>query len=316
MIEYRTFHNSDPPRLVALWDAAGLGRGAASGFLCDAWDFLVGSQPYFDPRGLILACEDAEVVGFVHAGFGIRGDQTALDTEAGVVCAIIVHPSRRRRGIGRELVRQAETYLRDRGARQLYAGESARRNPFYLGLYGGSQAAGFLESDSAAAPFFAALGYQSAEQTLVLQRPLAGPRDPSDFRLQAVRRKTEVSANDQPERPNWWWLTHWGRFDTVHFVLRPKGGGANLAEMTIWGMDLYSQSSGVRTVGLEGLSVVASEQRKGHATVLLVDSFKRLCQERVERVEVHAQAGDQPLVGFLKKLSFEQVDTGVVYART
>ena len=70
MIEYRRFHNSDPPRLVSLWHACRLGPGAAEGFSFDAFETVNFSQPYFDPDGLIVAFDGAEAVGFVHAGFG------------------------------------------------------------------------------------------------------------------------------------------------------------------------------------------------------------------------------------------------------
>src|SRR6185369_13147557 len=109
-----------------------------------------------------------EVVGFVHAGFGANASETALATETGVICAVVVRLDYRRKGIGRELVARAERYLRERGAREIFAGESGRRNPFYLGLYGGAESAGLLESDAAAAPFFKSLGYRPVERYILM----------------------------------------------------------------------------------------------------------------------------------------------------
>src|SRR5262245_65835195 len=122
---------------------------------------LVLAGPDFDRQGLIVACEGTEVVGFVHAGFGANAEGTAISTESGVICAVLVRFDYRRRGIGRELVQKAEEYLRGRGAKVIFAGESGRRNPYYLGLYGGAESAGMLEADVIAAPFFRPLGYQA-----------------------------------------------------------------------------------------------------------------------------------------------------------
>ncbi|MCA9020394.1 MAG: hypothetical protein KDA74_09650 [Planctomycetaceae bacterium] len=79
MTEFRAFHNTDPPQLLKLWHAAGLGRGAAECLSIDAFEVLIFSQPYFDPNGLIVAVEEGEVVGFVLAGFGPNKAGSALD---------------------------------------------------------------------------------------------------------------------------------------------------------------------------------------------------------------------------------------------
>lgn len=101
MIEYRSFQNSDPPRLVELWHACGLSRGAAAGFSTDAFEQLNFAQPYFDRRGLILASDGDKLVGFIHAGFGRNESYSALSTDTGAISVVLVHPDYRRQGIGR-----------------------------------------------------------------------------------------------------------------------------------------------------------------------------------------------------------------------
>src|SRR5262245_26686996 len=80
MIEYRPFHNTDPPKLTELWNFGKLGPGAALEFPNDALDMLVLSEPYFDKLGVIVACDGSEAVGFVHAGFGANVDETGVST--------------------------------------------------------------------------------------------------------------------------------------------------------------------------------------------------------------------------------------------
>lgn len=100
---------------MRLWHDCGLGRGAAEGFKADAFELVNFSQPYFDPAGLILACDEGVPVGFVHAGFGTDEGETRLVTDHGVICAVIVDPKYRRRGIARGLIEQAEEYLKRPG---------------------------------------------------------------------------------------------------------------------------------------------------------------------------------------------------------
>ena len=83
-------------------------------------------------------------------------DGVASVTEArvfGVLSLIAVRPSHRRQGIGTGLLLRCEAYLRSAGATTLGAGRMFPHNPFYFGLYGGSEASGVLESDKAAGPF-------------------------------------------------------------------------------------------------------------------------------------------------------------------
>ena len=94
--------------------------GAAEGV------FVLG-KPYFDPTGLVLAEEQGDVIGWALAGFGPDAAGTCLDPSTGIVCVLGVLPDRRRRGIGAELLRRCEDYLRGRGAQVLLAGPMAPR---------------------------------------------------------------------------------------------------------------------------------------------------------------------------------------------
>src|SRR5262245_7178805 len=159
-MRYRTFRNADPPALVALWNEALTRRGAVELRSHTPLENAVFNKPYFDPVGFLVAeDDDGHMVGFAHAGFGPSEDMSALDTDKGVICAIAVRPGNRRAGIGSELLRRAEVYLREHGAKSLRAGASRPDKPFYLGVYGGSNAPGFLHSDADIERFLVARGY-------------------------------------------------------------------------------------------------------------------------------------------------------------
>lgn len=315
VIEYRPFRNTDPPQLVRLWHDSNLGRGAARGFSYEALDRLLLGQHYFDPAGFIVACDGAEVVGFVHAGF--RGDdsETWVDRIAGAVCSIVVHPSRRRAGIGRELLTRAETYLRQQGATSIQAGAAPPCDPFYHGLYGGSAVSGFLESNTDAAPFLAAMGYQPVQRFHVLQRSLK-QGDPISFRLSLIRRKMDTFIFALPEKPTFWWFTRFGRLENVQFRLVPKGGGEAVAAVTVSGLDLYVEPWGERAIGLSDLVVKDVSRRQGHAQALLLEVIRRMRQEQVTLAEAHIAEDNTAALATFKSVGFQQVDCGVVYRRT
>lgn len=316
MIEYRSFRNTDPPRLVELWHACDLGRGAALGFSNDAFEALVLGKIYFDRHGLIVACEGADVVGFVHAGFGCQNDGSNISNAAGTICAVMVHPDYRRQGIGRELVSRAESYLRQAGTAEVAAGPVPNRDPFYFGLYGGAQPAGFLESDPAAGPFFEALGYVPFERHAVLERDIREKRDPVNFRLTMIRRKVQTVITDQPICLTWWWSARLGQLDSLEFLLVPKGGGNPLATATVVGLDLYMNRWQERAVGLIDVTVAENERRQGYGQTLVVEIVRRLREELVTRIEAHAPECNPAAIGLLESAGFSRIDTGVGYRRT
>lgn len=300
---------------MALWHNSELGRGAAMGFSHDAFNAVNFSQPYFDPRGLIFACDGPEVIGFVHAGFACDASEARLSHQTGVICAVVVQPQRRRQGIGRELVARAEDYLKDAGATTVFAGPSEERDPFFFGLYGGVQPAGFLESDPHADPFFQAIGYEPAERYSIFQCDVASHRGPSTFSLASLRRKTELDIDEQPENPTWWWLTRTGRLDSLRFRLVPKGGGPPFAALTVLGLDFYISRWQERAAGFIDLSVFDSDRPRDYVQLLLIESVRRLRQELVTRVEIHASDADADTTSLCEATGFTKVDAGVVYRR-
>ena len=315
MIAYRHFRNGDPPELLKLWHACGLGRGAAFGITCDALDLLVFSVQYFDKLGLIVALDGPRVVGFVHAGFGSNDNGSGISPQSGVICMIMVHPEYRRQGIGRRLVEEAEIYLRAAGTIQAQAGASPPRDPFYPLLYGGCEAAGFLESDQLAAPFFLALGYEPAGQRFVYHRDLRTSSDPIDFRVMGNRRSIQLQINEKPRTLAPWWVTRLGQLESIRFQEAPKRGGAALAELTCVGLETYSHTWKVRAAGLIDLFVPLDQRRKGYAKTLLLDVCRRLREEQVQVVEMHVSDTNPAGVGLLQSTGFQKVDTGNVYTK-
>ncbi len=315
MITYRPFRNTDPPQLLQLWDAAHLGRGAASQFTTDAFEYFVFAQPYFDARGLILATDRGRVIGFTHATPGVNDDESALGTDLGAVIALLVHPDYRGQGIGRRLMQLGRQYLTDRGVTRQEFGPSERTNAFYVGLYGGSQPCGFLRSDESLSSFATHLGCRPVTQYRAYQKDLNGTsRGPMTSQIITNRRKTELVAGESPADQSWWWQTRFGRLDSVRFCLLEKASGRQLAAMDVYGLDLYIPRWGQRGVGLGPLQIADADQGHGYELSLLLEASKYLREQLITLLDISVRDADIASIELLEKAGFEQVDAGTVYS--
>jgi ribosomal protein S18 acetylase RimI-like enzyme len=316
VVHFRSFHNDDPPALVDIWNASFTGRGAVILRHSSPLERYAFSKPYFDPAGLILAVEDDVRVGFAHAGFGANPAETGVSSVAGVICALGVHPSRRGQGIGAELLQRCEQHLLSRGAQTIHAGAMAPLNPFYLGLYGGSEQPGFLESDPQAARFFTARGYAPSETSLVLQRRLDRPLNVADGRFPGLRRRFQVEVAACVRTTSWWHECVLGPVEPVEFRLQETGTGQLAARARIWEMEGFSWRWGAPSVGVIDLSVEEGLRRQGLAKLLLVNILQYLQDQYFAIVEAHVREGNVAALNLYRALGFEQVDVGRSYRKT
>lgn len=316
LIRFRTFRNSDPPRLLQLFRQTRPGRAFAYPESTHALELAVFGLPYFDPKGLIIAEDDGNLVGFIHAGFGFSGDLSSLDYTIGVICCALVNPEYQMQGVGKELVSLAEEYLKSRGATYIQAGQSRYRDPFYFGIYGGARPTGFMESDRAADPFFRRLGFTPIQRVPVFQRDLTDRRDPMNFRLMALRRQTELVVTDQPEKPTWWWFCKFGNIESMRFQLVEKKTQTLVASVTVVGLDHYIHSWNERAIGLVDVFVEEKFRGQGYGQTLILEAIRRLRTEMITRAEIHIPEDFQDAVGAITAAGFTQVDTGIIYSRT
>ncbi|MCS7045032.1 MAG: GNAT family N-acetyltransferase [Gemmataceae bacterium] len=310
MVEYRTFRNTDPPRLVEVWNQAFPGRGAVALRNSTPLERFVLSKPYFDPAGLILANEGSQCVGFAHSAV-VDSD---CGLKQGVLCMLGVRPAHRGRGIGQELLRRSERYLAERGAQIFLAGGYDRSNPFYFGIYGGANCPGFLQSNPEAEPFFLAHGYRVQQTIVILHRQLDAPLRISDPRFAALRSQYHVCMHSPRRLKDWWQECTVGVVEPLEFRLEDRSG-ATKARALAWEMEGFSARWGRPTVGVIDFEVEPSCRRQGLGKYLLTAILKQLHDQYFQAVEVQIDETNDPAVQFLSPLGFEQVDIGRVYAK-
>jgi len=113
----RTHHDFDAKRFIA-----------ATPQTADAYGSFLGSQIGESKIVLLVAQEDAEVVGYTYAGVEGR-DYMSLRGPAGVLYDVVVDASHRGQGIGRALVDATLDALGRLGARQVVLSTAEHNEP-------------------------------------------------------------------------------------------------------------------------------------------------------------------------------------------
>lgn len=316
LIRYRAFRNTDPPHLAEIWRLQPPLRALMQPVTAAILDRLVFSKPYFDRQGLIVAVDNDKPVGFVHAGFGSTADGSDLSPERGVTCLLMVSPHSQERDIARELLVQSEDYLVRRGAQQLYGGCIEPLNPFYLGLYGGSELPGILASHTTLVELFLHNGYHEVERTVILQRETSGYRPVVDRTQMLVRKRYKVEMVPDPPTNSWWEACTIGMTERICFQLVPKEGGPPVAAATFWDIEPLASSWGIRAMGLMRMATAADKRRQGLGSFLLGECVKELQQQGIARIELQCMEQNEAAQKLYGKHGFKQVDAGIVFAKS
>jgi len=311
----RRYKNTDPPHLAEIWNSQPPQRGLMYPISPNLLEHCVYSKQYFDPEGLIVATRDNKPIGFAHAGFGPSDDGESLDTTLGVTQMVLMHGSTNYPRMADELVRECEKYLRSRGAKVLYGGGIDPLNPFYLGLYGGSELPGLLESDGSQVELFCRNGYQPTGQVVILQRDLARFRPQVSRTHRQIRRDALVEYDPNPEPGTWFEACRTCATEQLGFTLARRSDGEELAAVSLWDIEPLASSWGVRTAGIYELYVDQPHRRMGYASYLLGEAFKEVLKRGISMVEAHTMADNSSAIALYEKLGFTRVDTGVVLRR-
>lgn len=315
MYHFRSFRNTDPPRLAEIWRDQPPQRGLAQPVTAGILEQFVFSKPYFDPAGLIVALHENVPVGFAHAGFGSNDEQAAVTTDIGTTYQLMLRGEHRNAALAGELLSRCEAYLRESGAKVIYAGGIRPLNAFYLGLYGGSELPGILVGDDVFNAACREAGYREIDRVVVLLLELAGFRPPTARNIRQLRREMSCQETQAPPTRTWWEACTTGAFERIRFLVTRPGGGEPLADVWFWDVEPLSSSWGAPAAGMFDLNVPADQRRKGLATFLLGEAFDRLRTRGVLLVEAQTMQHNAPALAIYQKLGFKKVDEGVVYRK-
>lgn len=311
--EFRYFKNNDPPKLMELWNRSRTGRGFGQIVRYDQLEQAIFCKPYFDRQGFIVAEDAGKMVGFCHCGLGCDATQSQIDTNTGTLCMVMVHPDFRRRGIGSDLLFRAQEYFKSVGVSDQYAGAMYPLNPFYHGLYGGSELPGVLESDHDATRFFMRRGYMPVAHCLIMQKSLDVVPDLKDTRLILLRRKVEVSVESWPTPSTWWQACTMNYQPALRYEISDKTTKDVIGRAWVWDMEAFTRSTSFPTVGITEFFIEERFRFQGYGKLLLNAILKHLKGQSISVVEAQVMDGNQSGVNLYKNQSFERVDMGHIF---
>jgi ribosomal protein S18 acetylase RimI-like enzyme len=282
----------------------------------DVLEQLVFARLYFDHPGLVLAHDDdGRLVGFAQAGFGPNADESWISTDTGVICVAMTDPELAGADVADGLLERCEDYLRQRGASTVFAGELRPICPFFLGLYGGSELPGVLDSDALFRQALAGRDYQEAERVLLFGRQLDGFESRIDRQQMQIRRQMQVEVTHDAPTRTWWEACTLGEFDLTRFELVARGGGTAIATALFRSMEPSGTIGVGRGVGLIELSVDETCRRRGLATFLLNEAFRQFLREGIMHVETQVSGENAAAAGLFKSLGLQETGQGGVWRK-
>lgn len=316
MLRLRSFRNTDPPAITAIWRSRQGQAGLQQPVSVDLFEQLIFGKLYFHYPGFVLASDGDRPVAFAHAGFGPNESRTGISTETGVVSIVVTLPDFSGPNVTGALLKRCEDYLRDRGAKSILGGGINPLCPFYLGLYGGSELAGVLDTDTVARDLFASSGYAANQRTSLFRRDLTDFRPTIDRQQREFRRRMVVEVRMDPPARDWWEASTWGDYDLTRFELLPRGGGDALATATLRSMEPTGAYGMLRAAGLMELFVSPAHRRQGMGTFLLGEAFRSLAAQGVSVIETMATEQNPAALAMMRKFGFEAVGGGTVFRKS
>jgi ribosomal protein S18 acetylase RimI-like enzyme len=272
-------------------------------------------RPYFECEGLIVAERDGLIVGFAHAGFGPDepvGPPHHLDRALGTIAMLVVEPGPEDPELEQGLITRAESYLRSRGATVLFAGGMFPLNPFYWGVYGGSEWAGILAAHDAFHRSVRRGRYEPVGTTVLLEADLSVPesRDP---RSTLLRRQTRVEITEDVLPAHWWEALAIGEFRPTRYRLISKTDETELARATTWDMAWFGRLDGLSRIGLIAVDVAQGHRRRGFGRHLVSEILRQARGEMVGAVAVQTSSTNLPALALYQSLGFRRVEETTIY---
>lgn len=314
-IRFRSFRNGDPPKLLALWNQGAPACNSARELTMAEWELSVTGQPLFDTRGLIVAEDEAtgELLGFAHGGFGPPtpiGPPLRLDKAMGVVSMFVSGSAEEPPEWGPALIREVERYLRAEGAGALYAGGAFPLNPFYWGIYGGSEYSGIDPRHAAFDRTVIASGYQPCGESVLLEAEVA--RANFSRHAMAVKRTYRFELEEDAMPSTWWENLALSEWRLSHARLVDRDGRVG-ARASLWNMEAFGRVDHVFRLGIFDLWVEPDLRRKGLGSVL-VSEIKRVARiTDFDRVAAQTDANNAAALAFYRSAGFARVGSTRTY---
>jgi len=270
----------------------------------------------FDADGFIVGEDQGRVLGFAHAGFG-RADHAPplqrVETSIGTVAMLVVDRHAADPHFADALLDQAVQYLRERGASVIYAGGAAPLNPFYWGLYGGSEFFGILSGHPLFHETVRRRGFQPISRSVLLRastnRLVEALRDPRSI---LIRRRASLEVEEDITLEDWWDAMAIGSFQPTRYRVY-ESDGRRVAQAMTWEMALFGRRSGTAHAGLVNMEVALPYRRQGFGRFLVGSLARGLTDRHIHYVNVQTLETNAPALALYRSVGFQDVEQATLY---
>lgn len=317
MTRIRSYRNGDSPALAELWNRGQPDRGVVRPLNGHEFDALVIGKLGFESAGLLVAERDGKLIAYVHAGFGPvqpKGPSHQLDWSMGAVAMYVTDRGIDDPELDRELFLAAERYLRGRGAEVFYAGGEYPVNPFYWGIYGGSEWAGILDAHTTFRQAAQRNGYEPSAHSVLMEADLSQPEPHRDPKTVLARRLFRLDVSEDLLPSGWWESLALGLFRPTTFTLFDRASDRPVAHALSWDIAPgFAVGDGRCRTGLIELEVDREYRRRGLARYLVTEVFRHARSQMADLICVQTSSTNQAALNLYASLGFEQVDTATLY---
>ena len=314
LIQIRPFLNSDPPALVAIWNAQPESKCLARQLTTPTFEHFVLAKPYFDREGILVAVHDGRPVGFVHAGFAPNDSHSSIDKNVGTICLLNILPDFDSVELGTQLLQAAETYLSSRGVSQILGGPVSPLTSFYHGLSSIGEAAGVLDDDRSTQELFRAAGYEESDRHVVLRRDLTAFRPGFDRKQRVLQRNFDVFVDLETDLSDWWELCRYGPLPRCAFEAIDRSSNTKVARVNWWDQ-AFSGAALQSSVAFSNIEVPETIRRTGIGTLLMNEAMKQLKKSGAFFATAQVRAGNEGAQAFFNSLGFTELTRGTTFRK-
>ncbi|MEW4453699.1 hypothetical protein AB1L30_13580 [Bremerella sp. JC817] len=307
MIVVRPFINSDPPKLVELWNHQPVSRGLAQPMTIALLEAQVFAKPYFLPANLLVAEVDGKIAGMAHLvpdGPLVEEGKRLETANIPILLSANIPESA---AVEDALLTACEARMAEFTGRAMLLGGTAEPGPFYFGLAKGSCNRGTLVTDTRMNELAARHGYVASTRWAICHRTLRGFRPPVDRNQIAARRALNVVREDDPPFRSYHEACIYMHHHQTRFSLVKKLGCEVLAQLTIVQMEAFSHLRGVRTSGIVDMNALEGCDDV-QAQFFLAETLRQVAEEGTSVIETQVATASDMLTSLATKLDFETVD--------
>jgi len=291
-----------------------IGPNVAGPISTSEFEMFVLSRPYFEAAGLIVATDDNtnQIIGFTHCGFGPADPTTfcrSVDKSLGTIALVC---SGADESLQHALVQAGITHLKSQGAGVIYAGGRFPLNPFYWGLYGGSEFSGILAVESGLHAALVRNGFAESARSVLFEFNLAGA-EPRHIKNIVLKRDSQLSIIEDDSLGCPWTELAIEPFHPMNVEIRKRHDKATVASAVLWPMLLYGRRDLRSRIGLISVDVAPENRRQGYGRLVVTEAIKCAMELSYDVMCVQTDATNLPAIKLYEAIGFKQVETASLY---